>query len=74
MLGEQFSIENEVLGLVLSTKFSGDSIAIWMRHSDSNTIATLKGDLRRIVLIDENTMKLDHEIFQEVLSQPKTHY
>ena len=49
MLGEQFSIENEVLGLVLSTKFSGDSIALWMRHSDQNTIATLRDDFRRFV-------------------------
>ena len=34
MLGEQFSIADEILGMVLSTKFSGDSIAVWMRHSD----------------------------------------
>lgn len=42
MIGEQFSLENEVLGLVLSTKFNNDLIALWMRHSDAAKIAVFK--------------------------------
>ena len=49
MLGEQFSIADEILGMVLSTKFSGDSIAVWMRHSDEKTIASVKSDFCRFV-------------------------
>ena len=34
MIGEQFTTPNEILGLVLSTKYNGDSIAVWHRHCD----------------------------------------
>lgn len=71
MIGEQFSMEREVLGLVLSTKFNGDSIAVWYRHSKPEVIESLRADIKRFVpaIGDENVqVKLDHEVFAEVLS------
>lgn len=74
MVGEQFSLEGEVLGLVLSLKFNGDSIALWHRSSSPEVIDTLKAEIHKFVSIDPAMMKVDNEIFQEVLSQPKPTY
>jgi len=73
MIGEQFSLENEVLGMVLSTKYNGDSIAVWYRHSTPENVEKLKADIIRFVPAVESSevpIKLDHEVFAELLSQP----
>ena len=38
MIGEQFTAPNEVLGLVLSTKFNNDTISVWHRHSSPQVV------------------------------------
>ena len=42
MIGEQFSNANEVLGLVLSTKFNGDNIAVWHQGDEQALKAAMK--------------------------------
>jgi len=68
MVGEQFSEQNEVLGVVLSLKYNGDSIAVWHRTANPEVIETLKADIKRFVFVDETCMKMDNEIFTEVLN------
>ena len=38
MIGEQFTLEGEVLGLVLSTKLNSDSISVWHRNANDAKI------------------------------------
>ena len=38
MIGEQFSVADEVVGLVLSTKYNGDSVAVWHRNCDVKVV------------------------------------
>lgn len=63
-----------MLGLVLSLKFNGDSIALWHRNSSPEVIETLKREFQKIVNVDTSIMKMDNEIFKEVLSQPRPTY
>jgi hypothetical protein len=73
MVGEQFSKPNEVLGVVLSLKFNGDSISVWHLSADSQTVEQLKADIKRFVFVDDACMKMDSEIFADVISQPRVH-
>ena len=38
MIGEQFTLEGEVLGLVLSTKLNSDWISVWHRNANDAKI------------------------------------
>ena len=65
MVGEQFSLRNEVLGIVMSLKFHCDSISVWHRSSDEKSIEALKNDIKRLVVVEEASMKLMSSIFSE---------
>ena len=72
MIGEQFEgIESgEVLGLVMSLKFNNDTISVWHRTaSNKEIVAKLKKAIENVLPIEEG-MKLEHEVFQEVLNAP----
>ena len=72
LIGEQFTCENEINGVVLSVKPNFDSIFVWNKSGkDQEKIAQIKEDIERIVKIDESTMKIEYENFAEVLSRPK---
>ena len=39
---------------------------MWIRHgNDEEKIKQVKSDIERFIMLDENTMKLDYEDFQE---------
>jgi len=65
-----------VLGLVLSTKFNGDSISIWHKTCDPSVLETLRKDIARHVdLTEASGVKLDNGMsFKEVLNAPKQTY
>lgn len=70
MLGESFTVENEINGLVISLKPNSDTIAIWNRNGkDEKKVQAIKEDLERILKIEEG-MKLDYEVFADVINQP----
>ena len=72
MIGEQFSVENEVLGCVLSTKPNGDGISVWHRHAnDEKIVSKLKEDISSFVNVQMDNLKFDHESFQDLINQPK---
>jgi translation initiation factor 4E len=72
LIGEQFTHDNEILGIVIALKPNQDTISIWHRNgTDQTKIQQIKEDIARIVAIDEQTMKLDYENFAETLSKPK---
>lgn len=71
LIGEQFSIENEVLGIALSLKPNNDILQIWIRSGkDQDKINAIKEDILKFVKIDEQMM-LEFENFEEVLNRPK---
>ena len=72
MIGEQFEVpKGEVLGCVLSTKYSGDTISVWHRNaSDPAIVAALKTSIENVLDMQEG-MHLEYENFREVLAQPK---
>lgn len=69
-VGEQFSKEDEVLGLVLTLRPKDDSISIWHRSKDADTVAQVKTDLLSIITMPSETMRIDQEIFSERASRP----
>lgn len=71
VIGEQFTHDNEVLGIQLALRPVQDILSIWMRHGkDQEKVQQIKADLERFIMFDETTMKLDYEDFQEVQSRP----
>ena len=72
MVGEQFDTpRGEVLGLVLSLKFSGDTISVWHRSANDDGITQmLKSAIEKTVDMLEG-MHLEHENFKEALTAPK---
>lgn len=74
MVGEQFTLGGEVLGLVLMLKFNGDSISLWHKSASKEVIDQIKADINKFVALDTTCMKMDNEIFAETLSQPKPAY
>ena len=72
MVGEQFDVPSgEVLGLVLSTKYSGDTISVWHRTAnDPAIVASLKASVESHLEMQEG-MHLEYENFKEALSAPK---
>ena len=64
--------KGEVLGLVISTKFTGDTISLWHRTAtDAAIVAAIKAKMESILEIDEATMHLEHENFKEAINAPK---
>ena len=61
----------EVLGLVLSTKYSGDTISLWHRSAtDPAIVATLKAAIESTIEMQEG-MHLEYENFKEALNAPR---
>ena len=57
--------------MVLSTKFSGDTISIWHRNAgDATIVANLKAAVESHLDIQEG-MHLEYENFKEALAAPK---
>jgi len=69
VVGEQFDVPSgEVLGIVLSTKYSGDTISLWHRNAgDKDRVATLKANLESLLDMQEG-MHLEYENFKEALA------
>lgn len=72
MIGEQFTGADEVLGLVLSTKYNFDQIAVWHRRCDEKVVETLRKDISRFV--DVTDIRIDNESFKEAMNAPKPTY
>lgn len=56
MVGEQFDTvpKGEVLGLVLSTKYTNDTISLWNRTAtDEAIVAALKVKIESLIELDE---------------------
>lgn len=72
MIGEQFEEipSGEVLGVVMSLKFNNDTISVWHRNAtDPSMAAKIKEAIEKVLPLEEG-MKLEHEVFQEVLNAP----
>ena len=55
---------------MMSLKFNNDTISVWHRTaSDPEIIAKLKDAIEKVLPMEEG-MKLEHEIFKEVLNAP----
>ena len=65
MIGEQFTLADEVLGIVLSTKLNSDSISVWFRHaSDEKIVQQVREDITKFVNVAQETgIKFDNEVF-----------
>ena len=65
MLGEQFTDENVVVGMVLKLRPMYDRIDIWMRDStDAKAVANAKSDVARMIQVPES--ELEFEVFKEI--------
>ena len=65
MLGEQFTEENFVVGMVLKLRPMYDKIDIWIRDSTkADKIASTKSDVARMIQVPES--ELEYEVFKEI--------
>lgn len=68
MIGEQFSLADEILGLAIALRPTQDTISIWVRSgSDKQKVETIKEDIERFVKVEEGVVKLDYENFAEAI-------
>lgn len=57
MLGEQFMVESELCGAVISLRFQDDIISIWNKNaSDQTTMHRIRDTLRRVLNLPQNTI------------------
>ena len=72
MIGESLDVPSgEVLGVVLSTKYSGDTISVWHRTAtDPAIVSGLKASIEAHLDMPDG-MHLEYENFKEALAAPK---
>ena len=72
MVGESLEVPTgEVLGLVLSTKYSGDTISVWHKTAtDPAIVSALKASIEAHLDMQEG-MHLEYENFKEALAAPR---
>eukprot|EP00112_Aurelia_sp_Birch-Aquarium-sp1_P022004 Seg6062.1 transcript_id=Seg6062.1/GoldUCD/mRNA.D3Y31 product="Eukaryotic translation initiation factor 4E type 2" protein_id=Seg6062.1/GoldUCD/D3Y31 len=57
MLGEQFMVESELCGAVVSLRFQDDIIAVWNKNAtDQATMNKIRDTLRRVLNLPQNTI------------------
>jgi translation initiation factor 4E len=71
LIGEQFTLENEILGLVIALRPSQDTISVWVRNGEvQEKIEKVKEDIEMFIKIDESLgIKIDYESFAEALKK-----
>jgi len=75
LIGDQFTTENEVLGVVINVRKDLDAIQVWHRHGrDTSAIDQLKTDIERVFETNADTPQLEYKNFKEELSKPKEEY
>ena len=58
LIGDMFSDENEVLGILVNLRPNSDQLQIWQRSGkDQKKINTLKGDLENALKLQEHELK-----------------
>ncbi len=63
IIGEQFTLENEINGIVLSIRGQGEKISIWNRNGNNKEIVEkIKQDIVSILELPE-TIMMDYHIF-----------
>ena len=73
MIGEQFSVADEVLGVQVSFRPNQDTLSLWTKNAkDSSKVDKLKEEFKTILPIEEG-MNFDYEIFSEAAKQAKEH-
>ena len=71
--GDQFTNEQEVVGILINVRPGRDVIQIWNRSGkDEAQVSTLKSDVERILRIDEEEgIKLEYMNFKDALNSNK---
>ncbi len=70
LIGDMFTHENEVLGILINLKRSADQVQIWHKSGkDQAKIDTLKNDLEGILKTEEHEMKLEYEDFADTIAK-----
>ena len=78
VIGEQFTHENEINGIVISIRGNQDTISIWNKNGrDQDIINQIKQDIIRILGIP-NTAQMNYEPFnmtdEEAAAKKTTKY
>ena len=70
-IGEQFEVENEITGIIISVKQNYDSIQLWNRNSrDRNIVESIKNDLYKVLSLGPE-IKVDYaEFYPEKPAEP----
>ena len=65
VIGEQFTDENEICGIIVSVKNNGDQISIWNRNGrDKAIVERLRKEIIKYLSLPEN-VKMDYNVFNE---------
>jgi translation initiation factor 4E len=71
MIGEQFSVANELLGIQLSLRPHEDTISIWTKNAqEKSKVEKLQTEVQALLPVEEG-MKFKYEVFSEVANQEK---
>ena len=71
LVGNQFTDEDEVLGLLVTLRHNFDTIQVWNKSGkDKERIDTVKKDIERVLQIGaDSELRLDYENFAEALAR-----
>ena len=70
LIGDMFTDENEVLGILLMLRPGSDQIQVWHRSGkDQTKMNTLKSDIENTLLLESANLKLDYENFADSLAK-----
>jgi hypothetical protein len=69
-IGEQFTDENEICGIIVSVRNNGDQISIWNKHGkDKVIVERIKAELIQLLNLPEN-VKMDYNVHIEPEAVP----
>lgn len=69
LIGDQFTLADDVLGLVLNLRPGRDTLQVWHRHGkDEEKKQTLLKDLEAIISLEEG-MTFEHAVFSDVIEK-----
>lgn len=75
ILGEQFMVNDEICGAVVSVRYQEDIISVWNRTaSDQTTTTRIRDTLKRVLNLPPNTIleyKVSNKQFSKLLDKDK---
>jgi hypothetical protein len=69
LIGEQFQCANEITGVIINLKPNFDTISIWHRNANQETVDKIQEDIKKFLSLP-NDIKMDYVVFYPDETKP----